>query len=208
MRKLLLATRNKGKIAEFERMLKVFAGDIQVLGLADFPDMPDVAETGATFIENSLLKAREVSAFTNLPALADDSGLCIDALNGDPGIFSARWAGVHGDDAANIAKVLAQLSELEGDKKLINRNAKFRCSVAFTFPCSSPRFGEEVIEEGELLGSITLAPRGNAGFGYDPIFQPTGYELTLGEFAHGEKDRISHRAQALAKIAPKITAMI
>ena len=101
MRQLVLATRNKGKIAEFERMLNAYSSDIQVLGLADFPDLPDVDETGSTFIENSLLKAREVSAFTQLPALADDSGLCIDALNGDPGIFSARWAGVHGDDAAN-----------------------------------------------------------------------------------------------------------
>ena len=217
MRQLVLATRNKGKIAEFERMLNAYSSDIQVLGLADFPDLPDVDETGATFIENSLLKAREVSAFTQLPALADDSGLCIDALNGDPGIFSARWAGVHGDDAANIAKVLAQLSELKSAGKLINRNAKFRCAVALSFPSGDKRSASEaleeikvneVIEEGELLGSITLAPRGTAGFGYDPIFQPNGYELTLGEFEHGEKDRISHRAQALAKIAPKITSLI
>ena len=217
MRQLVLATRNKGKIAEFERMLNAYSSDIQVLGLADFPDLPDVDETGSTFIENSLLKAREVSAFTQLPALADDSGLCIDALNGDPGIFSARWAGVHGDDAANIAKVLAQLSELKSAGKLINRNAKFRCAVALSFPSGDKRSASEaleeikvneVIEEGELLGSITLAPRGTAGFGYDPIFQPNGYELTLGEFEHGEKDRISHRAQALAKIAPKITSLI
>ena len=217
MRQLVLATRNKGKIAEFERMLTAYSSDIQVLGLADFPDLPDVDETGSTFIENSLLKAREVSAFTQLPALADDSGLCIDALNGDPGIFSARWAGVHGDDAANIAKVLAQLSELKSAGKLINRNAKFRCAVALSFPSGDKRSASEaleeikvneVIEEGELLGSITLAPRGTAGFGYDPIFQPNGYELTLGEFEHGEKDRISHRAQALAKIAPKITSLI
>jgi len=217
MRQLVLATRNKGKIAEFERMLNAYSSNIQVLGLADFPDLPDVDETGSTFIENSLLKAREVSAFTQLPALADDSGLCIDALNGDPGIFSARWAGVHGDDAANIAKVLAQLSELASAGKLTNRNAKFRCAVALCFPSGHRRSTlevleefevNEVIEEGELLGSITLAPRGTAGFGYDPIFQPNGYELTLGEFEHGEKDRTSHRAQALAKIAPKITSLI
>lgn len=211
MRQLVLATRNKGKIAEFERMLKVYSSDVQVLGLADFPDLPDVDETGSSFIENALLKAREVSAFTNLPALADDSGLCIDALNGDPGIFSARWAGVHGDDAANIAKVLAQLNELERAGKLTNRNAKFRCAVALVFPSAQQRSASEVlevIEEGELLGAITLVPRGTAGFGYDPIFQPSGYQLTLGEFAHGEKDRISHRAQALGKIAPKITSLI
>jgi XTP/dITP diphosphohydrolase len=189
-------------------MLKVYSTDIEVLGLADFPDLPDVDETGATFTENALLKAREVSAFTKLPALADDSGLCVDALNGDPGIFSARWAGVHGDDAANIFKVLAQLSEFSSAHNLANRSAKFRCAVALTFPSGHERSGLEVIEEGELLGSITLAPRGIAGFGYDPIFQPHGYELTLGEFGHGEKDRISHRAQALAKIAPQITALI
>jgi XTP/dITP diphosphohydrolase len=165
-------------------MLKVYSSDVQVLGLADFPDLPDVDETGSSFIENALLKAHEVSAFTNLPALADDSGLCIDALNGDPGIFSARWAGVHGDDAANIAKVLAQLNELELAGKLTNRNAKFRCAVALAFPSAQQRSASEVlevIEEGELLGAITLVPRGTAGFGYDPIFQPSGYQLTLGE---------------------------
>jgi XTP/dITP diphosphohydrolase len=208
MRKLVLATRNNGKIVEFERMLKAYSRDIQVLGLADFPDLPDVDETGTTFIDNALLKAREVSKFTELPALADDSGLCIYALNGDPGIFSARWAGVHGDDAANIAKVLQQLGEIKDGDKFANRNAKFRCAVALTFPSTHHRFGHEVVEEGELLGSITSAPRGTAGFGYDPIFQPDGYELTLGEFGHGEKDRISHRARALAKIAPQITSLI
>ena len=111
MREIVLATRNLGKVAEFERMLAEYASDIKVLGLADFPDLPDVEETGKSFLENSLLKSREVSVFTNLPAIADDSGLCINALNGDPGIFSARWAGVHGDDLANINKVLEQLQD-------------------------------------------------------------------------------------------------
>ena len=106
MRQIVLATRNHGKIAEFERLLAEYASDIQVLGLSDFPDLPDVDEIGSTFAENALLKAREVSAYTNLAAIADDSGLCIDFLGGDPGIFSARWSGTHGDDAAKISKVL------------------------------------------------------------------------------------------------------
>ena len=195
MRKLVLATHNGGKIKEFERLLAEFASDVQVLGLRDFPEMPDIPETGKTFIENSLLKARGICEFTNLPTLADDSGLCIDYLNGDPGIYSARWSGVHGDDAANIAKVLSQL---EGVPPL-DRSAHFVCEVALVFPS-----GHELTESGKLSGFITLSPRGSAGFGYDPIFQPVGSELTLGELAHGEKDKISHRGIAMRAMAPRI----
>ncbi|MSV76288.1 MAG: non-canonical purine NTP pyrophosphatase, partial [Actinobacteria bacterium] len=130
MRKLVLATQNNGKIKEFERLLSEFASDVQVLGLQDFPDMPDIPETGESFIENSLLKARGICEFTQLPTLADDSGLCIDYLNGDPGIYSARWSGVHGDDAANISKVLSQLEGVESK----NRSAYFVCEVALVFP--------------------------------------------------------------------------
>ena len=203
-RKIVLATRNIGKIAEFERLLAEFASDIEVLGLADFPDLPDVEETGSTFEENALLKSREVSAFTGLPAISDDSGLCIDFLGGDPGIFSARWSGVHGDDQANIDKVLTQLAGLP----LSQRGAHFRCAVALSFPKGHPSDENEVIREGILPGTITLSRRGTAGFGYDPIFQPAGSELTLGEFAHGQKDQISHRGQALRAIAPEITRLI
>ena len=195
MRKLVLATQNNGKIKEFERLLAEFVSDVQVLGLRDFPDMPDVAETGASFIENSLLKARGICEFTQLPTLADDSGLCIDYLNGDPGIYSARWSGVHGDDAANIAKVLSQLEGVPP----VDRSAHFVCEVAFVFPS-----GHELIESGKLSGFITLSPRGSAGFGYDPIFQPVGSDLTLGELAHGEKDKISHRGIAMRAMAPRI----
>ena len=195
MRKLVLATHNGGKIKEFERLLAEFASDVQVLGLRDFPDMPDIPETGKTFLENSLLKARGICEFTKLPTLADDSGLCIDYLNGDPGIYSARWSGVHGDDAANIAKVLFQLEGVQPAE----RSAHFVCEVALVFPS-----GHELIESGKLSGFITLSPRGTAGFGYDPIFQPIGSDLTLGELAHGEKDKISHRGIAMRAMAPRI----
>ncbi len=204
MRKIVLATQNSGKIVEFERLLAEFVSDVQVLGLRDFPDMPDIAETGTSFIENSLLKARGICAFTGLPTLADDSGLCIDYLNGDPGIYSARWSGIHGDDRANIAKVLSQLDGVDME----DRSAYFICEVALVFPQGHKHQGREVIESGKLLGSITLSPRGTAGFGYDPIFQPAGEALTLGEFTHGEKDKISHRGIAMRAIAPRILDLL
>jgi len=204
MREIVLATQNSGKIAEFERLLAEFVSDVQVLGLRDFPDMPDIAETGASFIENSLLKARGICEFTNLPTLADDSGLCIDYLNGDPGIYSARWSGIHGDDKANIAKVLLQLDGVA----LEDRIAHFICEVALVFPIGHKHQNLEVIENGRLDGVITLSPRGTAGFGYDPIFQPAGEALTLGEFAHGKKDEISHRGIAMRAIAPRILELL
>ena len=204
MRKIVLATQNSGKIVEFERLLAEFVSDVQVLGLRDFPDMPDIAETGTTFIENSLLKARGICEFTNLPTLADDSGLCIDYLNGDPGIYSARWSGIHGDDKANIAKVLLQLDGVA----LEDRSAHFICEVALVFPIGHKHQNLEVIENGRLDGVITLSPRGTAGFGYDPIFQPAGEALTLGEFAHGKKDEISHRGLAMRAIAPRILELL
>ena len=204
MRKIVLATQNSGKIVEFERLLAEFVSDVQVLGLRDFPDMPDIAESGTTFIENSLLKARGICEFTNLPTLADDSGLCIDFLNGDPGIYSARWSGNHGDDSANIAKVLLQLDGVPmGD-----RSAHFICEVALVFPIGHKHQNLEVIESGRLDGVITLSPRGTAGFGYDPIFQPAGEALTLGEFTHGKKDEISHRGIAMRAIAPRILDLL
>ncbi|CAB4529456.1 MAG: RdgB/HAM1 family non-canonical purine NTP pyrophosphatase [Actinobacteria bacterium] len=199
---IALATQNKGKIAEFQRLLAEHTSSVEVLGLAEFPDMPDVDETGTTFAENSLLKARAVSAFTGIPALADDSGLCIDFLGGAPGIYSARYAGSHGNDGANIAKVLAELQNEE------QRSAHFICVVAMTFPVGHKNHGTEIIQEGKLQGSIVQQPRGTAGFGYDPIFCPDGYELTLGEFGPGEKDRISHRGKALRAIAPQISGLL
>ena len=209
MNQIVLATRNLGKVAEFERLLgavvdQANAEPIKVLGLADFPQMPDVEETGTSFVENSLLKSRAVSEYTNLPAIADDSGLCIDYLNGDPGIFSARWAGTHGDDAANNAKVLQQLADVPSEK----RSAYFTCVVTLVFPKGHRNEKIELIESGKLPGHIAFEPRGSAGFGYDSIFIPLGFDITMGEFGPGAKDEISHRGQAMRKIAPQISKLI
>ena len=199
MRKLILATQNKGKIAEFERLLAEHASDIKVLGLIDFPDMPDVAETGETLSENAFLKARAIAKFAKLPALADDSGLFVDYLNGKPGVYSARFGGYKGIDAkerdlVNISKLLAELTDVPAEK----RGAQFRCVVAFVNPDSN--FEHE--ELGELKGQISLQPAGSEGFGYDPIFLPNNFEQTLAQLGAGVKDQISHRGQALRAIAP------
>ena len=206
-KKIVLATRNKGKIAEFERLLSEFASDIQVLGLADFPEMPDVEETGSTLTENALLKSRQIAQFSGLPALADDSGLFVTALNGDPGVYSARWAGKHGDDRANTEKVLAQLRELELTGE-IDRSASFKCVIALSFPTGHPEGGRDVIEEGEMKGSLIGEPRGEGGFGYDPIFIPAGLTLTSAEISAELKDQLSHRGRAMRQIAPLLIALL
>jgi XTP/dITP diphosphohydrolase len=195
-KKLLLATRNEGKIIEFRRILDAIApGAIELVGLDQFPELHDVDETGTTFEENALLKAREMSEATGLPAIADDSGLCIDALNGDPGIFSARWAGGHGNDQANIDKVLDQLKDVEDG----NRGAYFICVAALYLPG-----GLTHCEEGRFYGSILRAPVGENGFGYDPIFKPEGLEISSAQMSSHEKDAMSHRGQALRAIAPHV----
>ena len=194
--KLLLATRNQGKIVEFRRILDALApGAIELVGLDQFPDLHDVDETGSTFQENALLKAREMSEATGLPAIADDSGLCVDALNGDPGIFSARWAGTHGDDKANLEKVLDQLRDV-ADK---DRTAYFICVAALYLPQ-----GTSHCEEGRFYGTILKSPVGENGFGYDPIFQPDGLEISSAQMSAEEKDRVSHRGKALRAIAPHV----
>jgi XTP/dITP diphosphohydrolase len=203
-KKVVLATRNLGKVEEFERMLQSAALDIRVLGLRDFPDMPDVEETGSTFAENALLKAEQISQYTGLPALADDSGLCVDALGGNPGIYSARWAGSHGDDKANLAKVLREIGELENP----DLGARFKCAVALALPEDHPNGERAVLREGEIIGEIVLEPRGSNGFGYDPIFQPLGYEQTTAELSAEVKDRISHRGQALQAILPELIRLL
>lgn len=208
-RRLVLATRNLGKIDEFERMLRAESLDIEVLGLKDFPDMPDVEETGSTFAENALLKARQISAFTDLPALADDSGLSVDALGGAPGIYSARWAGTHGDDKANLEKVLREVNELSNP----SLGARFTCAVALVLP---PKYlgyenlgvDGEILREGVIEGQLVLEPRGVHGFGYDPIFQPHGYNQTTAELSPEIKDRISHRGQALKAILPELNRLL
>jgi XTP/dITP diphosphohydrolase len=194
--KLLLATRNQGKIVEFRRILDALApGEIELVGLDQFPNLHDVDETGTTFQENALLKAREMSEATGLPAIADDSGLCVDALNGDPGIYSARWAGEHGNDRANLEKVLDQLKDVPDGK----RTGYFICVAALYLPS-----GFTHCEEGRFLGTILRSPVGENGFGYDPIFQPDGLSISSAQMSADEKDAMSHRGKALRAIAPHV----
>jgi len=198
--RLVLATRNPGKIVEFRRILEeLHPRSIDLVGLEHFPELQDVEETGDTFLENALLKARTVCQETGLPAIADDSGLCIDALEGAPGVLSARWSGVHGNDAANIEKVLTQLGPIPET----DRGAHFTCVTAFVMPD-----GRESTAEGILSGAILRQPIGNFGFGYDPIFLPEGSELSLAELDAQKKDLISHRGQSLRAIAPRVAAML
>lgn len=197
---LLLATRNKGKIQEFHRILDAIApGQIDLLGLDNFPHLHDVVEDGKTFQENALKKAREMALATGIPAIADDSGLCIDVLNGDPGIFSARWAGTHGDDVANNSKVLAQLNDVPDEK----RSAHFTCVAALYLPD-----GRSHCEEAHFYGWILRAPIGEQGFGYDPIFRPEGYDISSAQMSAEEKDAISHRGKSLRAIAPHVINLL
>ena len=197
--RLVLATANKHKLVELTRILEAGRVDVRLVGLGEFPGAPDVAETGATFDENALLKARAIAEFTGLPAVADDSGLCADALNGMPGVLSARWAGRHGDDEANLRLVLGQLSDVPDDR----RGAQFVCAAALVLPS-----GKEHVSEGTVEGTLIREPRGSNGFGYDPIFVPDGYRLTTAEMDAAAKDAISHRGKALRALAPIIAATV
>jgi XTP/dITP diphosphohydrolase len=198
--KLVLATRNQGKIEEFRRILEELApGQIDLIGVDQFPHLVDVDETGSTFEENSLLKARYTSEATGLPAIADDSGLCVDALNGDPGIYSARWAGTHGDDRANLEKVLEQLKDVPDE----NRTAYFICVASLVLPD-----GRQKVAEGRFEGHILHAPVGNNGFGYDPIFQPFGMSISSAQMSAEEKDLVSHRGKSLRSLAPHVIQML
>jgi XTP/dITP diphosphohydrolase len=197
--KLVLATRNPAKRAELTRILADGDVPVHLVTLDGFPDLPEVAETGRTFAENALLKARAVAAFTGLPAVADDSGLCVDFLNGMPGVLSARWSGRHGDDEANLRLVLGQLADVPAGQ----RGAHFACAAALVLPS-----GAEHVTDGVMDGSLTDAPRGTNGFGYDPIFVPGASDLTTAQMAPADKDKISHRARALRALAPVITALL
>ena len=192
--RVVLATRNAHKVAELNRILADAGFTGRLAGLDEFPDAPDVPETGSTFADNALLKARAIAAHTGLPAVSDDSGLTVDALNGMPGILSARWAGKHGDDRANLELVLGQLSDVG------NRGAAFVCVAALALPDGT----REWTTTGVLPGRITQAPRGTNGFGYDPIFVPAGLEVTTAELSPPEKDAISHRGRAFRAIAQYI----
>ncbi len=195
MTRLLLATRNAGKLAELRRLLASAVPGVEVVGLRDVPEYPEAPETGATFAENALLKAREAVRYTGLPAVADDSGIAVDALNGMPGVLSARWSGRHGDDPANTALLLAQLADVPDDR----RGAAFVCAAALVTPD-----GAEHVLERQWRGRVVHEPRGTNGFGYDPVFVPDGLEVTSAELEPTEKDARSHRGQAFAALVPEI----
>ncbi|WP_146361549.1 RdgB/HAM1 family non-canonical purine NTP pyrophosphatase [Arthrobacter yangruifuii] len=200
--RLVLATRNPGKLRELRELLRGQVPgldvDTQVIDAAA-AGVPDVAETGVTFEENALLKAHAVAAATGLPAVADDSGLAVDVLGGAPGIFSARWSGRHGDDAANLDLLLAQLADIPAG----HRGAAFVCAAALALPD-----GGETVERGELRGTLLPAPRGTGGFGYDPILQPSGLTASCAELSSGEKNAISHRGQAFRALLPALVAAL
>jgi XTP/dITP diphosphohydrolase len=194
--RVLLATRNPYKVQELRRIFAdAGVSGVELVSLADNPDAPDVAETGLTFGENAVLKARTVAAATGLPAIADDSGLSVDVLGGMPGVLSARWAGRHGDDAANLALVLDQLADVPDDR----RTARFVCAAALALPD-----GTVIVEEGVVLGRLVREARGTNGFGYDPIFVPDGETRTTAELPSAEKDAISHRGRAFRALAPHL----
>ena len=205
--RLVLATRNGHKVRELREILApalAEAGveldlDTAIVGVADFPGVEDVVETGVTFEENALLKAREVAAATGLPAVADDSGLAVDVLGGSPGVFSARWSGRHGDDRANLELLLAQVADVPDE----HRGAHFACAAALVTPD-----GLEHVEEGRLTGVLERAPRGSGGFGYDPVLRPDGETRTTAELSADEKHAISHRGRAFRALAPHIAKVL
>ncbi|MGY1845308.1 RdgB/HAM1 family non-canonical purine NTP pyrophosphatase [Modestobacter sp. SYSU DS0875] len=199
MTQLLLATRNAGKLAELQRLLATAVPGVEVLGLRDVAEYPEAPETGATFEENALLKAREAVRYTGLPAVADDSGLAVDALNGMPGILSARWSGRHGDDDANTALLLGQLADVPDER----RGAAFVCAAALVTP-----EGAEHVLRAEWRGAVIREERGTNGFGYDPVFVPEGLELTSAELTPAEKDARSHRGQAFAALVPVLAEVL
>ena len=220
--RLLLATRNAAKLAELRRILASSGiGAVEVLGLDDVPEFAEAPETGATFEENALAKARDAASATGLPAVADDSGLVVDALGGMPGVLSARWAGGHGDDAANLRLVLEQLRDVPGDR----RGAAFVCAAALVLPSSQDPSSQDpssqdpssqdpssrdqdpaghVVVRGEWRGTLDTAARGTNGFGYDPIFIPEGHGRTSAELDPAEKDAASHRGRALRALLPAL----
>jgi XTP/dITP diphosphohydrolase len=204
--RLVLATHNEGKLMELRELLRGQVPgldvDTQVVDAAA-AGAPDVVETGVTFAENSLLKARAVAEATGLVAIADDSGLAVDVLGGAPGIFSARWSGRHGDDATNLRLLLDQLSDVPDG----HRGAAFVCAAALAVPGPGPgpgAGGSEVVEYGQLEGTLLREPRGAGGFGYDPILQPLGMDRSCAELSSAEKNAISHRGKAFRALLPAI----
>lgn len=199
--RVVLATRNAGKVAELRRILAQEPGlaDLGLIGLDSLPQIAEIPETGTTFQDNALLKAHTVADRTGWPAIADDSGLTVEALNGMPGVLSARWCGRHGDDDANLDLLLAQLADVPGRR----RGAAFVCAAAVVVP----GVAEEVVE-GRLAGTLLRERRGSGGFGYDPIFLPRGEARTTAEMGPAEKDAISHRGHAFRALAPVLSDLL
>jgi len=199
--RVLLATRNAKKLAELQRIL---GEQVQVLGLGDVTEFEEEPETGATFEENAVAKAVQAARETGEVSLADDSGLTVDALNGMPGVLSARWSGTHGNDPANTALLLAQLGDVPDER----RGAAFVCALALAVPEAEVR-----VIRGEWSGRIVREPVGSNGFGYDPVFVPVesdtaGDGRTSAELSPAEKDVLSHRGRALAAMLPELTAVL
>jgi XTP/dITP diphosphohydrolase len=207
MRRVLLATRNTGKVTEMQRILAEHVSGIEVVGLEAVAAYDEPAETEPTFVGNARIKALAAVEATGLPALADDSGICVDALNGMPGVLSARWAGVtEGEratrDRANNDLLLAQLADVPDER----RTAQFRCAVVLAVPTD-----EGVVEhavEGVMPGRVIRELRGRSGFGYDVLFCADGHDLTTAELPAEEKDAISHRGKALRAIAPLVVGAL
>ncbi len=193
MARLLLASRNAKKLRELRAVVAAAGLDVDVIGLDEVPPFPEAPETGATFEENAVAKARDGATATGLPCVADDSGIEVDALNGMPGVLSARWAGRHGDDPANTALLLGQLADVPDER----RSGRFVSACALALPDGSTQ-----VVRGEWPGVVLREPRGDGGFGYDPVFLPDGLDRTAAELSAEEKNAVSHRARALAKLIP------
>jgi non-canonical purine NTP pyrophosphatase, rdgB/HAM1 family len=192
--KLVLATRNPHKVAELRAILLPLLPGAEIVGAEAF-DVPEPVEDEVTFAGNALIKARQLAEATGLLALADDSGICVDAMGGAPGVFSARWCGRHGDDAANLELLLAQMADVPER----HRGASFVCAAAMAAPD-----GREEVAEGIMRGSLLFAPRGENGFGYDPIFRPEGLSVSSAELTPERKEAISHRGKAFRALAARI----
>ncbi|SEO52505.1 RdgB/HAM1 family non-canonical purine NTP pyrophosphatase [Amycolatopsis saalfeldensis] len=196
MTRLLLASRNQKKLGELRRILEAEGiSGIEVVGLNEVEEFPEAPETAPDFEGNAVAKARDAVAATGLPAIADDSGLAVDALNGMPGVLSARWSGRHGDDEANLDLVLGQLTDTPDER----RGAAFVCAAALVLPD-----GGETVVRGEWRGTLIRERRGTNGFGYDPIFVPDGGARTSAELPPAEKDASSHRGRALRALVPDL----
>ncbi|WP_124053894.1 RdgB/HAM1 family non-canonical purine NTP pyrophosphatase [Arcanobacterium ihumii] len=199
--KLILATRNEHKVGELRAILSKFISDLdpEVIQSARKFDIPEPVEDEVTFAGNALIKARQLAVKTGIPALADDSGICVDVLGGAPGIFSARWSGKHGDDTANLDLLLNQLADVPPE----HRGANFTCAAALVLPD-----GREFSRIGQVLGTLRFERAGVGGFGYDPIFQAKGMDVTLAELDPEQKNAISHRSRAFEQMAPLVTAVL